>query len=78
MVAKRVVFYFASRRATIVKFLIVSGSAAALNILLLFLMVRYLGFSSSLMQNVANAVSMEISIIYNFMLSRAKAESLSI
>lgn len=63
--------YFASRRATIVKFLAVSGSAVALNLVLLFLMVRYWGFGSSLMQNVANGVSMEISIIYNFLLSRA-------
>jgi len=34
-------------------------------------MVQYLGFSSSLGQNIANALSMELSIIYNFFLSRA-------
>jgi dolichol-phosphate mannosyltransferase len=67
----KLVSYLSTRRKTIGKFLIVSGSAVALNLLLLFLMVRYLGFSSSLMQNVANAVSMELSIIYNFFLSRA-------
>jgi len=62
--------YVSTRRPIIGKFLIVSGSAVALNLLLLFLMVRYLGFSTSLLQNVANAVSMELSIIYNFFMSR--------
>jgi dolichol-phosphate mannosyltransferase len=63
--------YVSTRRLIIGKFLIVSGSAVALNLLLLFLMVRYLGFSTSLLQNVANAVSMELSIIYNFFMSRS-------
>ena len=68
---KAVISYVSLRRLTIGKFLIVSGSAVALNLLLLFLMVRYLGFSSRLGENVANAASMELSIIYNFFLSRA-------
>jgi len=38
MNARRVISYFGSRKVTIGKFLIVSGSAAALNLLLLFLM----------------------------------------
>jgi dolichol-phosphate mannosyltransferase len=63
--------YVSNRRPVIGKFLIVSGSAVALNLLLLFLMVRYLGFSSPFLQNVANALSMELSIIYNFFMSRA-------
>lgn len=66
-----VISYISRRRLTIVKFLIVSGSAVALNLLLLFLMVRYLGFSTPLGENVANAASMELSIIYNFFMSRA-------
>lgn len=49
----------------------VSGSAVILNLFLLFLMVRYLGFSTLLGENVANAISMELSIIYNFLMSRA-------
>ena len=53
------------------KFLIVSGSAVILNFLLLFLMVEYLGFETPLGENVANAISMELSIIYNFFMSRA-------
>ncbi len=56
---------------TIGKFLIVSGSAVLLNLLLLYLMVNYLGFNSSWGQNVANVISMELSIIYNFFLSRS-------
>ena len=68
---KMVISYISRRRLTIGKFLIVSGSAVALNLLLLFLMVRYLGFSTRLGENVANATSMEVSIIYNFFMSRA-------
>ena len=34
-------------------------------------MVRYWGFDTPLLENVANATSMEVSIIYNFFLSRA-------
>ena len=71
MNARRVISYLGSRKVTIGKFLVVSGSAVALNLLLLFLMVRYLGFGSSLRQNIANAVSMELSIVYNFLMSRA-------
>ena len=66
-----VISYVRQRRLTIVKFLIVSGSAAGLNLLLLFLMVKYLGFSTLLGENAANAISMELSIIYNFFMSRA-------
>ena len=63
--------YVGRRKLTIGKFLIVSGSAVGLNLLLLFLMVRYWGFDTPLLENVANAVSMELSIIYNFFMSRA-------
>ena len=66
-----VISYISRRRLTIGKFLIVSGSAVGLNLLLLFLMVRYWGFDTPLLENVANAVSMELSIIYNFFMSRA-------
>ena len=68
---KAIIPYISHRRLTIGKFLIVSGSAVALNLLLLFLMVRYLGFNTRLGENAANAASMELSIIYNFFMSRA-------
>lgn len=52
------------------KFLLVSGSAVALNLLLLYLLVTYCGLSTSLGENIANVISMEIAIIYNFFMSR--------
>jgi dolichol-phosphate mannosyltransferase len=63
--------YIRRRKWVIGKFLVISGSAVLINLLLLFVMVRWLGLSSRLGENVANAVSMELSIIYNFFLSRA-------
>lgn len=63
--------YVNHRKLTILKFLFMSGSAVILNLLLLFLLVRYLGFSTLLLENVANVISMELSIIYNFFISRA-------
>lgn len=68
---KNIISYVSRRRTTIGKFLIVSGSAVALNLLLLHLMVRYLGFDTPLLENLANAVAMEVSIMYNFFMSRA-------
>jgi len=63
--------YVRQRKWVIGKFLLVGGSAVVLNLLLLFLMVRYLGFNTPLGENIANAISMESSIIYNFFMSRA-------
>lgn len=61
--------YIYQYKTTIGKFILVSGSAVVLNLLLLYVLVHYLGFDSQLRQNVANALAMEISIIYNFFLS---------
>jgi len=58
------------RKYTIIKFILFSGSAVILNLLLLYIMVTYLGFNDKLGENIANAISMEISIIYNFFVSR--------
>lgn len=68
---KKIWINLINRKQIIGKFLIVSGSAVALNLLLLYLLVNYMGFNSPLGENFANAISMEISIIYNFFLSRA-------
>lgn len=68
---RSVIKYLSARKLIIGKFLMVSGSAVVLNLLLLFLMVRYLGFGTPLGENAANAISMELSIIYNFFMSRA-------
>ncbi len=59
------------QRSTLIKFLLVSGSAVAINLLLLFLMVSYMGFGTPLGENIANAVSMELAIVYNYFMSRA-------
>lgn len=71
MDARDIISYVGQRKRTIGKFLVVSGSAVILNLLLLSLMVRYLGFDTLLGENAANAISMELSIIYNFFMSRA-------
>ncbi|MGD0795814.1 MAG: GtrA family protein [Dehalococcoidales bacterium] len=70
-VARNIIIYITRRKLIMVKFLVVSGSAVAINLVLLFLMVRYWGFDTVLRENAANIISMEISIIYNFFLSRA-------
>ncbi|MBM4452966.1 MAG: GtrA family protein [Chloroflexi bacterium] len=67
----RIVSYIVQRRFTIIKFLVVGGSAVILCLLTLFILVNYLGFDTKLGENVANAISMELSIIYNFFMSRA-------
>lgn len=62
--------YLKSNKAKIFKFLLVGSSAAALNLLIMFLMVHYLNFNTCLKENIANLLSMETSIIYNYILSR--------
>jgi len=52
------------------KFLAVGASAAALNLGLLFLLVKHMGLDAPFEQNIANALSMELSVIYNFAASR--------
>jgi dolichol-phosphate mannosyltransferase len=68
---KNITSYVSLKRKLIGKFILVSGSAVLLNLLLLHLMVRYLGLNTALGENIANIASMELSIIYNFFLSRA-------
>ena len=68
---KNIASYVSLKRKLIGKFILVSGSAVLLNLLLLHLMVRYLGLNTALGENIANIASMELSIIYNFFLSRA-------
>lgn len=71
MNVRNIVSYFTRRKMKISKFLIVGGSATVLYLCLLFLMVRYLGFDTALLENLANALALEISIVYNFFMSRA-------
>jgi dolichol-phosphate mannosyltransferase len=53
------------------KFLIAGLSAAFVNLSLMILLVEYLGFKTYLLKNLANIMAIEVSIIYNFMVSRA-------
>lgn len=55
----------------LIKFFLVSGSAVLLNLLLLYLLVTFCGLGTPLGENIANIISMEIAVIYNFFMSRA-------
>ncbi len=54
----------------ILKFLIVGCSAALVNFLLMTVFVELLGFKSYFLKNLANILSIEISAVYNFSISR--------
>ncbi|MFC1901899.1 GtrA family protein [Chloroflexota bacterium] len=68
---RNIISYIGRKKKRLAKFILVSGSAVLINLLLLHLMVRYLGMNSALGENIANIISMELGIIYNFFLSRA-------
>ncbi|MBE7386071.1 MAG: glycosyltransferase [Leptolyngbya sp. SIO1E4] len=50
------------------KFLIGGAVAAGLNLVLIFLMIEKLDFSSAVLRNTANAISMEFSLIASFLI----------
>jgi dolichol-phosphate mannosyltransferase len=52
------------------RFLVVGSSAFVMNAALMILLVEALGFVSPLMKNIANLTAMEVSIFYNFLISR--------
>ena len=52
------------------RFLIIGSSAALVNFLLMILFVEVFWFKTYFLKNVANISSIEISIFYNFVLSR--------
>lgn len=54
----------------ILKFLMGGGVAAALNLILIFWMIESLGFNTPFLRNVANAVSIEISLLFSFFVYR--------
>lgn len=58
------------RPERIPRFLIGGGSAAALNLALVYLGVELLGLDSDLQQNYVNVVAMEISLLYSFVVYR--------
>ena len=54
----------------IFKFLIGGGVSAAFNLLLIFLLIDVLGFKTDILQNLANAISIELSLVFSFFVSR--------
>lgn len=54
----------------IFKFLLGGSLAAALNLLLIFLLVEKLNFNTPLLRNIANVISIEISLIFSFFVYR--------
>jgi len=54
----------------LIRFLLVSGSAVILNLILLYLLVNFFMLNTPLGENIANVASMEIAVIYNFFMSR--------
>ncbi|MEM8832845.1 MAG: glycosyltransferase, partial [Cyanobacteria bacterium P01_G01_bin.19] len=61
-------FKFIRQRAF--KFLLGGGVAAAFNLLLIFILIEWLGFTTPLLRNVANIISIELSLILSFFIYR--------
>jgi dolichol-phosphate mannosyltransferase len=54
----------------IVKFLVGGGVAAGFNLLLIFSLIELLGFDTPILRNIANVVSIELSLLFSFFLYR--------
>jgi dolichol-phosphate mannosyltransferase len=54
----------------LVKFLFGGGVAAAVNLLLIFILIEWLGFDTSLLRNLANIIAIELSLILSFFIYR--------
>jgi dolichol-phosphate mannosyltransferase len=63
--------YQAPRLKRILLFLVCGSTAAALNLVLAFIGVDLLGFSSDLQQNYVNIVTMEAGLVYSFFVYKA-------
>lgn len=57
-------------RSKIFKFLIGGGVAAAFNLVLMFCLIEWLRFNTPFLRNIANVVSIEISLIFSFFVYR--------
>jgi dolichol-phosphate mannosyltransferase len=60
----------ARRPGRILLFLIGGGSAATINLVLVYIGVEFLGLRSDLQQNYVNIFAMEISLVYSFVVYR--------
>ncbi|MFN6462629.1 MAG: glycosyltransferase [Nostoc sp. DedVER02] len=54
----------------ILKFLLGGGLAAVLNLALIYLIIEKLGFNTAFLRNIANVISIEISLIFSFFIYR--------
>lgn len=57
-------------RQRVFKFLIGGGIAATFNLFLIFAMIEWMGFNTPLLRNVANTVSIELSLLLSFFIYR--------
>ena len=53
-----------------IKFVLAGGAAASFNLLAIICLVEFLGFDTAVLRNVANAISVELSLIASFFLYR--------
>ncbi len=63
--------YVSPELERILLFLVGGGSAAIVNLVLVYIGVDLLGLDSDLQQNYVNLVAMEISLVYSFLIYRA-------
>ena len=54
----------------VVKFLFGGGVAAAVNLLLIYILIEWLGFDTAMLRNVANIIAIELSLILSFFIYR--------
>jgi dolichol-phosphate mannosyltransferase len=57
-------------RQRVFKFLVGGGIAAAFNLLLIYIIIEWLGFNTPLLRNIANVVSIELSLLLSFLIYR--------
>jgi dolichol-phosphate mannosyltransferase len=62
--------YVSPELERILRFVVGGGSAAIVNLVLAYIGIDLLGFSSDLQQNYVNLVAMEISLVYSFLIYR--------
>ena len=54
----------------LMRFIVVGSSAAIVNFALMIFLVEALAFNTYVLKNIANAISIEVSVFFNFLLSR--------
>ncbi|MGF1569872.1 MAG: glycosyltransferase [Nodosilinea sp.] len=58
------------RNSRVIKFLLGGGVAALVNLVLIALLIERLGFDTPLLRNVANAIAIELSLLFSFVIYR--------